>query len=194
MSDTELGIEATFSPRNPIDQCAWQVYYFPSVNSLTTSRKNQVVPCVERVIYSQASLKFSKKGRVMPEADSMLIDNLILSEAEKEDYFQFVKQLPESYYDHQLLGYPGLIQNDSLELECEMFTNSLEWQHYSALEGADKDSFEQSASEWVLLLQLGSDNKLNWLWGDAGNLYWMIRRSDLKAQRFDQVQVIMQCH
>ncbi|MCH9696468.1 MAG: DUF1963 domain-containing protein, partial [Gammaproteobacteria bacterium] len=193
LSDTELGIEATFTPSKPGDQRAWQVYYFPSISSLTTSGKNQVVPDGENVIYSQASLKFSKKGRVMPEVDSMLIDLLCLSDAEKEDYFQFVKQIPKSYYDHQLLGYPGLIQNDSLEMECEMFTNSLEWQQFSALEGAEKDGFKQSASEWILLLQLSSDNKLDWLWGDAGNLYWMIRRGDLKAQRFDQVQVIMQC-
>jgi uncharacterized protein YwqG len=40
--------------------------------------------------------------------------------------------------------------------------------------------------ELVLLLQIDSDARSAMQWGDTGRLYWLIRRDDLAARRFDQ--------
>lgn len=42
------------------------------------------------------------------------------------------------------------------------------------------------ASELVLLVQIDSDSRSGMAWGDAGRLYWMIRREDLAAGRFER--------
>jgi len=47
--------------------------------------------------------------------------------------------------------------------------------------------------EWQLLLQVDSDRRNGMCWGDEGHLYFMIRREDLRAARFDGVQLIVQC-
>lgn len=41
------------------------------------------------------------------------------------------------------------------------------------------------ASELVLLAQVDSDSRSGMAWGDTGRLYWMIRREDLAAGRFE---------
>lgn len=52
--------------------------------------------------------------------------------------------------------------------------------------------------EWVLLMQIASyedesgDNGM--LWGDDGNIYMFIRKSDLKARKFNNVKFDMQCY
>ncbi|TVT62612.1 DUF1963 domain-containing protein [Amycolatopsis rhizosphaerae] len=51
--------------------------------------------------------------------------------------------------------------------------------------------FAEEAARWVLLAQFDSDGEM--LWGDAGALYWLIRRDDLAAGRFDRARFTMQC-
>ena len=51
---------------------------------------------------------------------------------------------------------------------------------------------KELASELVLLAQIDSDSRSGMGWGDAGRLYWMIRRDDLAAARFDRVSFTWQ--
>ncbi len=65
---------------------------------------------------------------------------------------------------HQLLGYPGYIQ--------------------------DEDMGEPGK---ILLLQLDSDDDLDWLWGDVGRLFFWIAPEDLAKCDFNRVQQVMEC-
>jgi uncharacterized protein YwqG len=47
-------------------------------------------------------------------------------------------------------------------------------------------------TELVLLAQIDSDSRSGMGWGDAGRLYWVIRRDDLAAARFDRVSFTWQ--
>ena len=49
------------------------------------------------------------------------------------------------------------------------------------------------ASQLVLLAQIDSDARSGMGWGDAGRLYWMIRRDDLAAGRFEKATFTWQC-
>lgn len=42
------------------------------------------------------------------------------------------------------------------------------------------------ASAWQLLLQVGDVDETEMLWGDTGQLYWMVRPADLAAARFSE--------
>jgi uncharacterized protein YwqG len=45
----------------------------------------------------------------------------------------------------------------------------------------------------VRLLQVDTDDEAGWMWGDAGTLYYWIRRPDLLAGRFDRIWMIFEC-
>ncbi|MCE9564399.1 MAG: DUF1963 domain-containing protein [Planctomycetes bacterium] len=64
---------------------------------------------------------------------------------------------------HRVLGYPVSIQNDSL----------------------GKKTMRH-------LLTLDTDDTAGWGWGDGGSLYFTMSEGDLKAHRFDRVQMEMQ--
>ena len=51
----------------------------------------------------------------------------------------------------------------------------------------------QGAADWRLLLQLDSDDGVDFMWGDAGVLYFWIREADARAMRFDRVWLVLQC-
>jgi uncharacterized protein YwqG len=92
--------------------------------------------------------------------------------ADREDELAaFVSGLNDG---HRLLGHPYLIQNP-MEEECA-----------ARLPGVP-------ASDWRLLLQIGSDEKnSDMMWADNGMLYWWIPAADLPAGRFDRVQLLAQ--
>ncbi len=49
--------------------------------------------------------------------------------------------------------------------------------------------------DWNLLLQLETDEEgPNWMWGDVGTLYFLVRDEDLRTRRFDQAWLVMQSH
>ena len=48
--------------------------------------------------------------------------------------------------------------------------------------------------DWCLLLQLDSDGDINTMWGDAGMLYFCLRKLDLAAKKFENACVVFQCH
>ncbi len=49
-------------------------------------------------------------------------------------------------------------------------------------------------TRWTLLIQLDSNDDLDWCWGDAGTLYFWLPADDLAAGRFDRVWTVLQCH
>ena len=48
-------------------------------------------------------------------------------------------------------------------------------------------------SEWQLLLQLDTDDNAEMMWGDAGTLYFWIKRADLANRNFADCWMIFQC-
>jgi uncharacterized protein YwqG len=51
-----------------------------------------------------------------------------------------------------------------------------------------------TATDWMLLVQIGAGDKNDMSWGDNGQLYLWIRRGDLKARRFARAWLVYQCH
>ena len=57
----------------------------------------------------------------------------------------------------------------------------------------DEKARKDTAAQLVLLAQIDSDARTQMGWGDAGRLYWLIRRDDLAAGRFDEATFTWQC-
>ena len=51
-----------------------------------------------------------------------------------------------------------------------------------------------TAVDWRLLLQLDTDSRLEFIWGDMGRLYFWIRESDLRRGYFADTCAILQSY
>ena len=95
---------------------------------------------------------------------------------------------------HKLLGHADIIQ-DSMELECQRVTHGISCGNAESYQDPRRAELEAGTAEWVLLLQLDSDEKnCDMMWGDCGRIYLWIRREDLQARRFARAHLILQCY
>jgi uncharacterized protein YwqG len=50
------------------------------------------------------------------------------------------------------------------------------------------------AADWRLILQLDTDERAGWMWGDGGKIYVWMREQDVRARRFDRCWTILQSY
>lgn len=93
---------------------------------------------------------------------------------------------------HRMFGWPDLVQNP-MQLECQLASNGIYLGDGKGYRHPRAAELAPGAEDWVLLLQLDTDDKIGWMWGDTGTIYHWIRRQDLLAARFDQAWMIFQC-
>lgn len=75
---------------------------------------------------------------------------------------------------HLMLGYPRDIQDDA-RLEV---ANRLE---------------RGTLHDWHLLLQMDTDDEIDWMWGDVGAMFYLMHRDDLANREWDKCWLIAQC-
>lgn len=93
-------------------------------------------------------------------------------------------------HDHRFGGHPRQIQGD-METDCALVSKGLD---HSAWNSAAAERLKSDAANWLLLLQIASDDRAGMMWGDMGNLYVWIHRDALRARRFEEARVIVQCY
>lgn len=101
----------------------------------------------------------------------------------------------DCYDSSQMLGYAEIVQSSML-LDCEEMTTCVKKgvKKLKLSKAERKEMFERS-KEWTLLLQLScvsdrGDFYLDWV--DGGQLYFYIRKEDLKAGNFNNIWLILQ--
>lgn len=118
-----------------------------------------------------------------------------------DDYEVLFEQVTgKSVYDmcngSQLLGWPDVIQN-SMFVECDLITHGYylggPWNNIP--EDTRKEAEDTAYDKWRLLLQLDTVESGDFclMFGDCGHIYFFITKEDLKARRFDNVWLILQC-
>jgi hypothetical protein len=118
----------------------------------------------------------------LPELDSPNLTIQVKGEAWEEYNEVLWDQLYGPEPQHQLLGHCASVQGNVQSCIAQS-AKRLDWKR-------DAAQIEAEAREWRLLFQQDSQE---WLWGDAGKIYFMIRREDLAARRFEKVAVEFQC-
>jgi uncharacterized protein YwqG len=94
---------------------------------------------------------------------------------------------------HQVGGWPHPIQNDNMELECQLASNGVDCGGPDGYRSEKAQALRPGAAQWRLLLQLDSDEASDMMWGDSGMLYFWIREADARAGDFSKVWLILQC-
>jgi uncharacterized protein YwqG len=111
----------------------------------------------------------------------------------EEEYSELREELAGSGCVHQLLGFPGVIQNP-MEEECEFASKGFNVGGSEGYEEARAAGLGAGAADWVLLFQIDTDETgPGWMWGDCGRLYYWIRKQDLAAGEFSRCWQVLQC-
>ncbi len=93
---------------------------------------------------------------------------------------------------HQVGGWPALVQSP-LGFGCELASNGINAGTPEGYSGRWARELASRAGSWQLLLQLDSDDALEWMWGDAGRLFFSLREDDARQGRFDRTWLTLQC-
>lgn len=94
---------------------------------------------------------------------------------------------------HKILGWPNLVQG-SVFFEAQHAVSGLDLGEYERPNQANIKAVEAGAKDWLLLLQVDTDSNSEIMWGDLGTLYFLIKKDDLAALRFDNIWFSWQCH
>lgn len=170
---------------DPNDRGSWRVLYSPGPTPPPTSA---VMP---ESAFPEFALRF-EQIHSLPEIERSGVSAKDVPD-ETFDRFEELKLLPfDGEPLHQMGGYPDPVQNDDMELECQLASNGV----YC---GGDREvdpraaGLEGGAGDWQLLLQIDTDEDVDMMWGDAGMLYFWIRTEDLKKRDFSNVWMVLQC-
>ncbi len=176
---------------DPKDRESWKVVYIEGdVAQLRRAEPPQAVP--EQGKFSACSVSFTNELS-LPPWESICVEKLRLNDQESEDYSDLRYGTAADEVISKMLGHPDPIQND-MQLECQLVFHRLYTGNASGHEDPRRAELEKGAEDWQLLLQIDSDDNAGMMWGDAGRLYFWIRKQDLEKRAFENVWMILQCY
>jgi uncharacterized protein YwqG len=173
---------------DPADRGAWRIIFVDADASLIRLQEPLTIRPDE--IYFPCVLSFDVEQTLPIDLRPYGVDLTI--EPKKGPYRALLESLANGVQPvHRLAGYPTLIQGP-MELQCQLASNGVDCGDADGSNDPRADQLAAGTSDWRLLLQLDSDDKPGWMWGDTGCLYFWIRVDDLHARRFEQVWCIQE--
>jgi uncharacterized protein YwqG len=129
-----------------------------------------------------------------PSWERSAVRALQLSEVESEALLELAEQQFGGQPKHHLGGFPDPIQDDSMERECQLASNGVYCGDRKHLQDPRVPELERGATDWHLLLQLDSDSRAGFSWGDGGMLYFFVRKQHARTGDFARVWLVSQCY
>jgi uncharacterized protein YwqG len=171
---------------DPKDRGKWKVIYQEdpkfSIDLPTALAQEFIIP--ENYLVAQ-------KDMVLPDLEYPEPSQLNFSDEDFDAYGEYKDEMRDNY--HRVGGHPSVIQNNTMELECQLASNGIyvgEPEGYNSQKAKD---LTPGAKDWRLLLQVDSDDDEGMMWGDLGRLYFWVREQDARKKNFDNVWLILQC-
>jgi uncharacterized protein YwqG len=127
----------------------------------------------------------------IPDQDEPALDGLEADYAVFRDLYAEIDRGDPAPY-HRMFGWPELVQNP-MQMECQLASSGIWLGDGKGYRDPRAAGLAPGAADWLLLLQLDTDDAIGWMWGDVGTIYYWIRRQDLIAGRFDKSWMIFQC-
>lgn len=170
------------------DKTGWKILYTENINNLIRVKHPDYK--ANDYYFNPCKLSF-ETFLSLPGIEKIYYKSKIkFTDEEEEEYLNYTfDPLNQSEY-HNLLGYPMVIQNEEMEIDCEKNSNITT----ASNKKEDQEQLKKDLQEWVLLLQLDTDTKTGMMWGDCGRLYFWIKKEDLQNKNFNNVWMIFQCY
>ena len=142
-----------------------------------------------------ANLQTSSAGTSVPDCEDPIVEEFSFTSDELRAYIDFLEKWRESMPPtfHRLGGYPEQVQGDP-KLEAHLVSQGINCGDGRGYEEARKKGLFDGAADWELLFQVDSEESAGMMWGDAGRLYFLIRKQDLEQRLFDRTWLILQCY
>lgn len=168
---------------DPKDRQRFKIIYTDNVNSAV--KQDFPADLDKHSIFKPNRLTFNSSLSI-PTWQEDSIDGLI----EEDDSDNYIEASSGS--DNQIFGYANCVQG-TMELECQLVTNGLYCGDSTGYESPRRKELEKGKDDWVLLLQLDSDEeKTGMMWGNGGRIYFWIKHQDLANKDFDKTWCILQ--
>ena len=179
--------DEVFFGYEPFEENAAKVFYFEDINSLVPDDAPEKYPDYEEVPEKAVSFKSSES---LPTFE-FLYD--LCGGFHCDLYRDSIKDLKQDevrrFEDCKLLGHADYVQH-CVEYSCEKKHRGLYDLHISE---EDEQAVTAELDNWVQLLQIDPDAKPFKVLFVDGFIHFCIRKDDLKALRFDQMQYILDC-
>lgn len=178
---------------------AWRVLFFDDARS---KLRRCTVPSNLSVGARYPGYALETVGEVtIPPVGSVEFEKLELSDKERGSYIELCQALRRDPGKrvpiHRMLGHPDAVQTNDMRLDSELFSRGQICEDLGIRTKQQANRIRKQlgdpASQWELLFQLDSDDHdLPWdiprmEWGDAGRLFFWIRRNKLIRREFDEV-------
>lgn len=172
---------------NPTDKGCWQVFFKEDLTGLQRTSPPAQLPASSR--FKASSIRFTNEI-TLSQYPNLDIPNFDWTDEEQKGYEQLLSTFPSpedhSSIHHRLMGNPETLQDD-MRLQCQLVSHGIT---------DDTDpraaALTRGAMDWLLLLQIDSDEHTGMRWGSTGILYYWLKRDDLQAQRFDETWLVLQ--
>ncbi|PZO37748.1 MAG: DUF1963 domain-containing protein [Pseudanabaena frigida] len=180
---------------DPSDRGSSAIIYHPSTENLIPSSLPEGADIDSGWLFTSYALKF-REVLSLPSYDSLAFEQMSIPQDRIDDYVNLIEDMKELIAAnepmHQMLGHSSNIQGD-MQLECQLTSHGIHCDDASGYNSPIAKDQAAGASDWLLLLQLDSDDDVEMMWGDVGMLYFWIRKSSLQSKRFDEAWTILQC-
>jgi uncharacterized protein YwqG len=174
---------------DPKDEGSWRVVYATSPGSTPRAAPDGLD---QAFVYMEKAVAFNHL-ETYPDGQDDRVGALNLSDRQSDQYVELCSGVFEDGPRHHLFGYPSPVQGNDMELECQLVSHGLYCGDPSGYRHQRAKELEAGRCDWVLLLQLDTDDDAGMMWGDCGMLYFWIRKDDLARGHFDKCWMILQC-
>lgn len=175
---------------DPLDGCGKHVYYYAGDENLLARKEAPKELIEEHLVFEAADLAFENEYE-LPNFESAFVERVKFSPGLSDKYWDFLDDISDDLIT-KVLGHSDNLQG-SMEDECELVTHGIDCGSPAGYGSKKGKELRQNYHRWNLLLQIDSHEELGMMWGDLGRVYLWITDEDLKAKKFDQTWIILQC-
>jgi uncharacterized protein YwqG len=172
---------------DPKDKGCAQVIYVPS--SLAANRPRAPHRDLDEEVRFKGIALAATPETSLPGLNSSIHREYQATEEEFKAYFNLVD--PLSKHAHRIGGNANEIQG-GLGLEAQLVSNGIYCGGPDGYKEGCRRGLDAGAADWLLLLQVDSEERAGMAWGDGGRIYFMIRKDDLRRRRFQDVHLTLQ--
>lgn len=167
------------------DSEGWSIVYLPPEDLHTLEELDPPTDQPEDCpFFKETFIRFHRQ-RTLPGPDSPVADDL--DEDDLDAYCDIIGDLEEEHRPlHQFFGYPNQDQSTDMPEEAAELAPQ-------AFPEPPPAPSQPGDEEWLMLLQIDTDDEAGFMWGDMGRLHFWIRRDDLRFRRFERVWMFLLC-
>ena len=168
---------------DPKDRGGWDVIHVDQIGAKETAQ----VPTLPQFFVEFVTIDSLPDWQRF---DGLEID---LDDSEVDTYIDGYFEWNGENVEHQIGGYPRPVQGDDMELEAQLASNGVYCGDGSAYQSEEGQRLASGSKDWRLLLQFSSDDDLDVMWGDVGELYFWVKEQDSHKGDFSNVWLVLQC-